>query len=207
MQASVLIRQSGHTVHPDKVCLTVSACTHIRSSLPCEPADSGLQHVPAVYVTGGKAPAIAKSDKPKWDVKTEPCHTFKHRVMIWAESHCIEHHLTRPLAGDMSDFECQNVARRTILLALSATDTNYTADTTYQCEAWQLLLERHEPSRDIDVSDLYQKLSVATQRGRSTGVCAGGPPSLPLTNGYSTSYVPLTCTPYTEGLGRPKCEG
>ena len=38
-------------------------------------------------------------------------------------------------------------------------------------------------------------------------VCAGGPPSLPLTNGYYTSYVPLTCTPYTEGLGRPKCEG
>ena len=26
-------------------------------------------------------------------------------------------------------------------------------------------MERHEPSRDIEVSDLYQKLSVATQRG------------------------------------------
>ena len=28
------------------------------------------QHVPAVNVTGGKAAAIAKSDKPKWDVKS-----------------------------------------------------------------------------------------------------------------------------------------
>jgi len=61
----------------------------------------------------------------------EPFHTFKRRVMIWAESHGFEHLLTRPPAGDMSDFECHNVARRTILLALFATDTNYTADTTY----------------------------------------------------------------------------
>ena len=127
------------------------------------------QHVPAVNVSGGKAAPIAKSGKPKWDVKTEPFNTFKLRVMIWAESHCIEHLLNRPRAGDMRDFECHNVARRTILLALSATDTNYTADTTYLCEAWQLLLERHEPSRDIEVSDLYEKLSVATQRGRSMG--------------------------------------
>ena len=59
--------------------------------------------------------------------------------------------------------------RRTILLALPVTDTDYTADTTCLCEAWQLLLERHEPSRDIEVSDLYQKLSVATQRGRNMG--------------------------------------
>ena len=72
------------------------------------------QHVPAVNVTGGKAAAIAKSDKPKWDVKTEPFHTFKRRVMIWTESHCIEHLLMRPPAGDMSDFECHNVARPTI---------------------------------------------------------------------------------------------
>ena len=127
------------------------------------------QHVPAVNVSGGKAAAIAKSDKPKWDVKSEPFHTFKRRVMIWAESHCIEHLFTRPPAGDMSDFECHNVARRTILLALSATLIDYTADTTYLCEAWQLLLERHKPSRDIEVSDLYQKLSVATQRGRNMG--------------------------------------
>ena len=127
------------------------------------------QHVPAVNVPGGKAAAIAKSDKPKWDVRSEPFHTFKRRVMIWAESHCIEHLLTNPPTGNMSDFECHNVARRTILLALSATDTDYTADTTYLCEAWQLLLERHEPSRDIEVSDLYQKLSVATQRGRNMG--------------------------------------
>ena len=61
------------------------------------------------------------------------------------------------------------MARRTILLALSATDTDYTADTTYLCEAWQLLLEHHESSRDIEVSDLYQKLSVATKRGRNMG--------------------------------------
>ena len=127
------------------------------------------QHVPAVNVTAGKAEAIAKSDKPKWDVKTKPYHTFKRRVMIWTESHCIEHLLTRPPAGDMSDFECHDVACRTIRLALSATDTDYTADTTYLCEAWQLLFERHEPSRDIEVSDLYQKLSVATQHGRNMG--------------------------------------
>ena len=62
------------------------------------------QHVPAINVTGGKAAAIVKSDKPKWDVKTEPFHTFKRRVMIWAESHCIVHLLTCPPAGDMSDF-------------------------------------------------------------------------------------------------------
>ena len=128
-----------------------------------------LQHVPAVNVTAGKATAIASSDKPKWDVKTETFHACKRHVMIWAESHCIEHLLTRPPAGDMSDFECHNVARRTILLTLSATETDFTADTTYLCEAWHLLLERHEPSRDIEVSDLYQKLSVATQRGRNMG--------------------------------------
>ena len=29
----------------------------------------------------------------------------------------------------------------TIMLALSATDTDYTADTTYLCEAWTLLFE------------------------------------------------------------------
>ena len=127
------------------------------------------KHVPAVNVTGGKAAAITKSDKPKWDVRSEPFHTFKRRVVIWAESHGIEHLLTNPPAGSMSEFVCHNVARRTILLALSATDTDYTADTTYLCEAWQLLLERHEPSRDIEVSDLYQKLSVATQRGRNMG--------------------------------------
>ena len=69
------------------------------------------QHVPAVNVTGEKAAAIAKSDKPKWDVKSEPFHTFKRRVMIWAESHCIKHLVTHPPAGDMSDFECHNVAR------------------------------------------------------------------------------------------------
>ena len=40
------------------------------------------QHVPAVNVTGGKAAAIAKSDKSKWDVKTEPFNMFKRRVMI-----------------------------------------------------------------------------------------------------------------------------
>ena len=127
------------------------------------------QHAPALNVTGGKAAAIAKSDNPKWDVKSEPFHTFKCRVTIWAESQCIEHLLSRPPAGDMSDFECHNVARRTILPALFAADTDNTADTTCLCEAWQLLLERHEPSRDMEVSDLYQKLSVATQRGRNMG--------------------------------------
>ena len=47
--------------------------------------------------------------------------------------------------------------------------TDYTADTTYLCEARQLLLERHELTRDIEVSDLYQNLSLATQRGRNMG--------------------------------------
>ena len=87
--------------------------------------------MPAINITGGKAAAIAKSDKPKHDVKTEPFHTFKRRVVIWAESHGIEHLLTNPPAGSMSEFECHNVARRTILLALSAMDTVYTADTSY----------------------------------------------------------------------------
>ena len=75
--------------------------------------------MPAVNVSSGKAAAIAKSDEPKWDVKFEPFHMFKRRVTIWAESHCIEHLLTRPPAGGMSDFECHNVARRTILLGTS----------------------------------------------------------------------------------------
>ena len=30
------------------------------------------QHVPVVNFTGGKAAAIAKSDKPRWDVRSEP---------------------------------------------------------------------------------------------------------------------------------------
>ena len=96
------------------------------------------QHVPAVNVTGGTTAAIAKSDKPKWDVKSEPFHTLKRRVMIWAESRCIEHLLTSPPAGNMSEHECHIVARRTILLALSATDTDCTAGTMYLCEAWLL---------------------------------------------------------------------
>ena len=32
-----------------------------------------------------KALANAKSEKPKWDTQKEPFHTFKRRVMIWAE--------------------------------------------------------------------------------------------------------------------------
>ena len=55
------------------------------------------QHVPAVNVTSGKAAAIAKSDKPKWNVRSEPFHTFKRRVVIWAESHGIENLLTNLL--------------------------------------------------------------------------------------------------------------
>ena len=43
--------------------------------------------------------------------------------MIWAESLCIEHLLTHPPAGDMVKFECHNVAHRTVMLALSASDT------------------------------------------------------------------------------------
>ena len=119
-------------------------------------------HAYSAYVTTGKAAAIAKSNKPK----TEPFHTFKRRAIIWGELHCMEHLLTRPSAGDMSDFECHNVARRTILLALSVPDIDYSSDTTYLCTDLKLLLERLESSRDIEVRDLYQKLSVATQCGR-----------------------------------------
>ena len=91
--------------------------------------------------------------------------------MIWAETHCIKHLLTRPPAGDISDLERHNVAHQRILLSLSAIHIEYPTGTTYLCEAciWQLLLERHEPSRDIEVSDLYQNLSVATYRGRNMG--------------------------------------
>ena len=60
--------------------------------------------------------------------------------MNWAELHCIEHLLIQLPAGNMSDFECHDVARRTILLALSATDTDYTADTIYLCSiCWSVM--------------------------------------------------------------------
>ena len=71
--------------------------------------------------------------------------------MIWAESLKIEHLLTCPPLGDVVDFECHDVARRIILLSLSAADTDYTADTTYLCEAWTLSLDRHEPSGAVEV--------------------------------------------------------
>ena len=68
--------------------------------------------------------------------------------------------------GDVSHFECHDVARRIILLSLSAADTDYTADTAYLYEAWNLLVDRHEPSRAVAVSELCQKLTCATQNGR-----------------------------------------
>ena len=43
-----------------------------------------------------KALAVARSEKPKWDTQKEPFHTFKRRVMIWAESLKIEHLLRLP---------------------------------------------------------------------------------------------------------------
>ena len=90
-------------------------------------------------------------------------------VMIWAESLNIEHLLTSPPLGDVVDFEFHDAARRIILLSLSAADTDYTADTTYLYEAWNLLLDRHEPSRAVEVSEVYQKLTSAAQNGRPMG--------------------------------------
>ena len=120
-------------------------------------------------VSEKKALAVAKSEKPKWDIQKEPFHTFKHRDMIWAESLKIEHLLTGPPLGDVVDFECHDAARHNILLSLSAADTDYTADTTYLYGAWNLLLDRHEPSRAVEVSELYQKLTSAAQNGRPMG--------------------------------------
>ena len=89
--------------------------------------------------------------------------------MIWAESLKIEYLLTGPPLGDVADFECHDAARRLVLLSLSAADTDYTADTTYLYEAWNVLLDRHEPSRGVEVSELYQKLTSAAQNGRPVG--------------------------------------
>ena len=36
-------------------------------------------------------------------------------------------------------------------------------------KAWTLLLNRHEPSSAVDVSELYQKLTSAAQNGRPMG--------------------------------------
>ena len=99
----------------------------------------------------------------------EPFHTFKRRVMIWAESLKIEHLLTSPPLGHVVDFECHDAARRIILLSLSAADTDYTADTTYLYEAWKLLLDRHKPSGAVEVSELYKKLTSAAHNGRRLG--------------------------------------
>ena len=71
--------------------------------------------------------------------------------------------------GDIVDFECYDVARRIILLSFSAADTDYTADTTYLYAAWNVLLDCHEHSRAVEVSELYQKLTSAAQNGRPMG--------------------------------------
>ena len=86
-------------------------------------------------VSQRKALAVVKSEKPKWDTQKDPFHTFKRRVMIWAQSLKIGHLLTGPPLGDVAEFECHDAARRIILLSLSAADTDYTADTTYLYEA------------------------------------------------------------------------
>ena len=57
---------------------------------------------------------VTKSEKPKWDTQKEPFHTFKRRVMIWAELLKIEHLLTGPPLGDVVDFEFHDAARRII---------------------------------------------------------------------------------------------
>ena len=67
------------------------------------------------------------------------------------------------------DFECHDAARSIILLSLSAADTDYTADTTCLYEAWNLLIDRHEPSRAVEVSKWHQKLTSAAQNGRPMG--------------------------------------
>ena len=116
---------------------------------------SGVSH----SVPEKKAFAVAKSEKPRWDTQKEPFHTFKRCVMIWAESLKIEHLLTGPPLGDVVDFECHDAARSVILLSLPAADTDYTAGTTYLHEAWNLLLDRYEPSRAVEVSESYQQLT------------------------------------------------
>ena len=126
---------------------------------------SGVSH----SVPEKKALAVAKPEKPKWDTQKEPFHTFERRVMIWAESLKIEHLLTGPPLGDVVDFECHDTARRSILLSWSAEDTDYTADTTYLYAAWSLLLDHQEPSRSVEVSELYQKLTSAAKNGRPMG--------------------------------------
>ena len=111
----------------------------------------------------------SKSVKSNWDTQREPFQTFKRRVMIWAESLKIQHLLTGISLFDVSDFECHDAARRIIVLSPSAADTDYTADTTYLYEAWNLLLDRHKPSRAVEVSELYQKLTSAAQNDRPMG--------------------------------------
>ena len=59
---------------------------------------SGFSH----SVPEKKALAVAKYEKPKWDTQKEPFHTFKRRVMIWAESIKIEHLLSGPPLGDIT---------------------------------------------------------------------------------------------------------
>ena len=55
------------------------------------------------------------------------------------------------------------MARRGILLALPGHDIDYVAATTYLFEAWSLLVTKYLPSRNAQVRDLYNKLSVQTQ--------------------------------------------
>ena len=63
-----------------------------------------------------KALAVAKSEKPRWGTQKKPFHTFKCRVMIWAESLKIVQFLTGPPLGDEVDFECHDAARCIVLL-------------------------------------------------------------------------------------------
>ena len=120
--------------------------------------------------------AVAKSEKPKWDTQKEPFHTLKRRVMIWVGSLKIEHLLIDPPLGDVAEFECHDAARRIVLLSLSAADTDCTADTTHLYEAWNLLLDHHEPSRAVccDTRQCrcgYQCTGYSLMHGSSPFVC------------------------------------
>ena len=109
--------------------------------------------------------AVEKSEKPKWD---KPFHTSKRLVTIWAESLKVEHLLAGLPLGDVSEFEYHDAARCITLLSLSAAHTD-TAYTTYLFEAWIFVLDRHEPSRAVEVSRLYHKLTSPAQNGRPMG--------------------------------------
>ena len=60
----------------------------------------------------GGATSIAKSASPKWESKTESFHTFKRKVMIWTETHNMDHRLSQCPRRSQHEFKKHDVARR-----------------------------------------------------------------------------------------------